>query len=83
MNGFGLHDMIGNVWEWTEDCWNENYAGAPTDGSSWQTGDCRLRVRRGGSWYGGPRNARSALRGRGTLDNRVDDFGFRVARTFN
>jgi formylglycine-generating enzyme required for sulfatase activity len=83
MNGFGLHDMIGNVWEWTEDCWNENYAGAPTDGSSWQTGTCQRRVLRGGSWGGNPRSARSARRGRITTVFRFDLLGFRVARTFN
>jgi formylglycine-generating enzyme required for sulfatase activity len=83
MNGFGLHDMIGNVWEWTEDCWNENYAGAPTDGSSWQTGDCRLRVLRGGSWYINPCFARSANRFRNATGNRNGSLGFRVARTFN
>ena len=49
-NAFGLHDMHGNVWELTQDCWNENYNGAPTDGSAWTRGDCSLRVVRGGSW---------------------------------
>jgi formylglycine-generating enzyme required for sulfatase activity len=80
-NAFGLHDMIGNVYEWTEDCWNDNYNGAPTDGSSWQTGDCQIRVLRGGSWRIDPRNARSANRGRVNSDDRVDGNGFRVART--
>ena len=49
-NGFGVHDMHGNVWEWVEDCWNGSYAGAPTDGSAWRSGECEQRVLRGGSW---------------------------------
>ena len=62
-NAFGLFDMHGNVWEWTQDCWHNNYAGAPTDGSPWIT-NCasNLRVRRGGSWYDNPTNLRSAIR---------------------
>ena len=48
-NGFGLYDMVGNVWEWTEDCWNDNYEGAPADGSARTSGDCIRRVVRGGS----------------------------------
>ena len=43
-NGWGLHDMLGNVGEWTEDCWNGSYAGAPSDGSAWEYGDCNMRV---------------------------------------
>jgi len=81
-NGFGLHDMIGNVWEWTEDCWNENYNSAPTDGSAWQYGKCEIRVRRGGSWIFDPWNARSAYRSRNPTVNRYDYVGFRVARTY-
>ena len=49
-NAFGLHDVHGNVWEWVEDCWNGNYAGAPSDGSAWESGNCDGRVLRGGSW---------------------------------
>jgi formylglycine-generating enzyme required for sulfatase activity len=80
-NGFGLHDMIGNVWEWTADCWNENLSGLPTDGSARTSGDCARRVLRGGSWLYYPRSARSAGRGRITTGSRFDDLGFRVART--
>ena len=49
-NGFGLYDMVGNVFTWVEDCYHDNYNGAPTDGSPWLTDDCRTRVVRGGSW---------------------------------
>ena len=49
-NSFGLYDMHGNVWEWVEDCWNDSYAGAPSDGRAWTSGDCSRRVIRGGSW---------------------------------
>ena len=81
-NGFGLHDMHGNVWEWVEDCWHETYSGAPSDGSAWTTGgDCSLRVLRGGSWISLPRFLRSAFRNWDTTSNRVNSNGFRVART--
>ena len=50
INAFGLHDMHGNVWEWVEDCWNDSYYGAPTQGEAWTSGDCAQRVLRGGSW---------------------------------
>ena len=61
-NPWGLHDMNGNVGEWVEDCWNESYEGAPSDGSAWTSGDCSRRVLRGGSWGDGPVNLRSAYR---------------------
>ena len=81
-NGFGLHDVHGNVVEWVEDCWNDSYAGAPRDGSAWKGGNCSRHVLRGGSWVINPRDLRAASRsGVGTGD-RSDDVGFRVARTF-
>ena len=78
-NGWGLHDMLGNVWEWTEDCWNGSYAGAPSDGSAWEYGDCSERVLRGGGWATELSNLRAANRVGFTTD-RVFAVGFRVAR---
>ena len=81
-NAFGLYDVHGNVWEWVEDCWNDSYrGGAPTDGSVWEEGDCESAVLRGGSWYIYPRYLRSAFRDRLTAGNRLNNVGFRVART--
>ena len=84
-NSFGLYDMLGNVWEWVEDCWNENYVGAPTDGSAWLKGDCTKRVMRGGSWSNMPVFVRSAARSRANAAGGDFDYssyaGFRVART--
>ena len=80
-NAFGLHDMLGNVWEWTQDCWNGNYSGAPTDGSAWIAGDCFLRVVRGGSWEDAPLGLRAAYRVGSPTVIRVYIRGFRVART--
>ncbi|HUD85966.1 MAG TPA: SUMF1/EgtB/PvdO family nonheme iron enzyme [Xanthobacteraceae bacterium] len=80
-NGFGLYDMVGNVEEWTEDCWHDSYNGAPAVGSAWTNGDCNHRVVRGSSWGDTPVNLRSASRNRATPDHRVDDLGFRVGRT--
>ena len=80
-NGFGLYDVHGNVWEWVEDCWNRSYAGAPSDGSAWESGDCSVRVVRGGSWVSLPRLLRSADRRRNSTGYRDDHAGLRIART--
>ena len=80
-NRFGLHDMIGNVWEWTEDCWNPEYKGAPTDGSPWMSSSCNFRAVRGGSWNLNPGDLRSANRDWSASGRRDYTLGFRVART--
>ena len=82
-NRFGLHDVLGNVWEWTEDCWNDGYAGAPTDGRPWTSGDCTRRMLRGGSWLDFPHVLRSANRLRNGAGDRYYLNGFRLARTMN
>ena len=80
-NAFGLYDVHGNVWEWVEDCWNDNYDGAPIDGSAWCTGISSIRVLRGGSWSYGPYYLRSAIRFRNSVGFRSINVGFRIART--
>jgi formylglycine-generating enzyme required for sulfatase activity len=78
-NAWGLHDMHGNVWEWCEDIWHENYQGAPSDGSAWiNGGDRDIKVRRGGSWISFDNDCRSANRGMVVADYRSDINGFRV-----
>jgi formylglycine-generating enzyme required for sulfatase activity len=79
-NAFGLYDMLGNVWEWTDDCRNDRFDGAPSDGSAWTTGDCDVRVLRGGSWFSDPGFVRSAIRDWDSIGARNYDGGFRVAR---
>ena len=81
-NEFGLHDVHGNVGEWVEDCWHDNYIGAPSDGSAWISGgDCAYRVLRGGSWDNEPWYLRSAFRSGSRTGVRSSYAGFRVART--
>ena len=78
-NSWGLHDMHGNVCEWCEDVWHENYNGAPTDGSAWLTGgEQNRRALRGGSWCNVVINCRSANRNRYNADFRYLFNGFRV-----
>ena len=82
-NRFGLYDMVGNVWEWTEDCWNSSHQGAPADGSARIGGQCILRVVRGGSWNGSAGVLRSATRGGDSTGLRLIVLGLRVARTLS
>lgn len=80
VNDFGLRNLLGNVWEWTLDCWHDDYSEAPSDGSPRVTGDCPSRVARGGSWYSGPGAVRAAQRNKSPPGSRDADVGFRVAR---
>jgi len=80
-NQFDLYDVVGNVWEWVEDCVHPNYDNAPMDGSAWTVGNCAARVIHGGSWYSAPEFVRSANRNWVPSDDRGDNLGFRVART--
>jgi formylglycine-generating enzyme required for sulfatase activity len=79
-NPYGLFDTAGNAAEWVEDCWNDNYRGAPADGSAWLTGNCRQRVLRGGSFDSQSRYLRSMSRFRYDSDVRYYANGFRVVR---
>jgi formylglycine-generating enzyme required for sulfatase activity len=78
-NPWGLYQVHGNVWEWVEDCWRNNYNGAPSDGSAWTGGGCSSRVLRGGSWISNPRDLRAADRDSDGPQYRGIDRGFRVA----
>jgi formylglycine-generating enzyme required for sulfatase activity len=78
-NAFGLYDMLGNVWEWTEDNYHDNYSGAPSDSKAWEGVDT-MRVLRGGSWNNSPSRVRSAKRGRDYPTSRFSNIGFRIAR---
>ena len=81
-NALGLHDMSGNLWEWVQDCWHDNYNGAPNDGSAWE--GCATdggRVLRGGSWSNFAQGARAANRTSFIASGRGDSGGFRLART--
>ncbi|MFZ4703563.1 MAG: formylglycine-generating enzyme family protein, partial [Candidatus Methylumidiphilus sp.] len=80
-NPWGLYDMTGNVWEWGQDIWHENYQGSPGDGLAWMlTGDENRGVIRGGSWINLPAYLRSAYRGRFNRDIRYGNLGFRLAQ---
>lgn len=78
LSAFGLADMHGNVWEWVQDCFHDNYIGAPSDGSAWQNGSCR-RVLRGGSWADKPAAMRASKRMAQRPTMAGERIGFRVA----
>lgn len=81
-NAFGIHDALGNVWEWVADCGHVNYEGAPTDGRAWEEASCEGRVLRGGAFHEGGGYVRAAVRGIAPPDLRYNNSGFRVARDF-
>ena len=83
-NRFGLHDMVGNVYEWVEDCLHANYDGTPSDGSAWLAGNaCFGHMIRGGSWADDPIDLRSASRTWSPATIRRSFIGFRVARSLD
>lgn len=79
-NAFGLHDMLGNVFEWVQDCWHADYRGAPADGSAWLNGDCSQRDMRGGSWFTTPSRVTTSARNRFEETYRSNSVGFRLVR---
>ena len=82
-NPWGLHEIVGNVWEWTQDCWHESYQDAPSDGSVWgkeNGGDWARRVVRRSGWDGGPGWLRCAFRFWHAAGVADDDVGIHLAR---
>lgn len=80
-NGFGLHDMLGHIWQWTQDCWHKDYSGAPADGSAWiDGGNCTKRTMRGGNYQSPSYIVRVANRNLDDAAGRAYGIGFRVAR---
>jgi formylglycine-generating enzyme required for sulfatase activity len=82
-NQFGIYDMVGNVLEWTQDCWHDDYDGAPVDASAWMSGDCDGHIVRTGPWNFNPPTLRGARRDAVAHEVRAANMGFRVARTIS
>ena len=86
-NVWGLYDIVGSVGEWTEDCWHDSYAGAPTDGSAWVSGNCSRHVIRGGLWMGRDESQVVRISGRSFMDaavfngHTIPNLGFRLAES--
>jgi formylglycine-generating enzyme required for sulfatase activity len=79
-NSFGLNDMLGNVFQWTEDCWQADYVGAPTDGSALNAGDCSEHELRGGSWFSTPAYVRANYRNHFAAGYRTSSVGIRLVK---
>jgi formylglycine-generating enzyme required for sulfatase activity len=79
-NAFGLHDMLGNVLEWTDDCLNTSRTNAPTDSRARRTGDCKSQINRGGAWNNSPKYVRIATQHSDLIEARNSVLGFRVVR---
>jgi len=79
-NSLGLNDMLGNVFQWTDDCWHADYTGVPTDGSSRTYGECSERELRGGSWFTAPEFVRASYRNHFGVNYRASSVGIRLVR---
>jgi formylglycine-generating enzyme required for sulfatase activity len=79
-NPFGLYNMLGNVRQWTQDCWNPTPSASPSNGAPTLSGDCTARATRGGSWADDPAKLRASARDYESVDEGSERIGFRVAR---
>jgi formylglycine-generating enzyme required for sulfatase activity len=79
-NAFGIYDVSGNIFQWVQDCWHADYAGAPADGSAWDSAECKDRVHRGSSWHASASFIRIGYRVHDPVGDRNIYLGFRIAR---